>query len=116
MYVADIGATLSASSIGSIESDDLTAPPPVVGLRGEYWFAERWSVRGSGEVFAVDYGDYDGSLYDLFIGLDFYVTETIAVGAGVNSVKLDVSVSKSGFRGDVDWQYDGAMAYVKFDF
>lgn len=116
LYIADIGATLSASGVGSIEANDLTAPLPVVGLRGEYRFADRWSLRGSGEVFAIDYGDYDGSLYDLFFGIDFSVTDSIALGAGVNSVKLDVGVSKSGFSGDLDWQYEGAMAYLKFDF
>ncbi|MFL1484054.1 hypothetical protein [Marinobacter sp. LN3S78] len=116
LYIADIGAELSTSGGGSVESDDLTAPLPIIGLRGEYRFADRWSLRGSGEVFAVDYGDYEGSLYDLFAGLDFSVTETIAIGVGVNSVKLDVGVSKDNFQGDIDWQYDGALAYLKFDF
>ena len=116
LYVADIGASLFAPNIGSRESSDLTAPLPVIGLRGEYRFAERWSLRGSGEIFAIEYGDYDGSLYDLFVGIDFSATDTIAVGVGINSVKLDVGVTKSGFQGDVDWQYDGAMAYLKFDF
>lgn len=116
LYIADIGATLSGPGGGSVESNNLTAPLPVAGLRGEYRFADRWSLRGSGEFFAIDYGDYDGSLVDLFLGVDFSVTESIAVGVGVNSVTLDVGVSKSDFRGDVDWKYDGAMAYVKFDF
>lgn len=116
LYIADIGAKLSSSGGGSVESNDLTAPLPVIGLRGEYRFADRWSLRGSGEVFAVDYGDYEGSLYDLFAGLDFSITENIAIGVGVNSVKLDVGVSKNSFDGDLEWQYDGALAYFKFDF
>lgn len=116
LYIADIGASLSASTAGSVESSDVTAPLPVIGLRGEYRFADRWSLRGSGEIFAIEYGDYDGSLYDLFVGLDFSATDTIAVGVGVNSVQLDIGVTKNNFQGDVDWQYDGAMAYLKFDF
>ncbi len=116
LYVADIGTTLSGSSGGSVESSGVTAPLPVIGLRGEYRFAERWSLRGSGEFFAIEYDAYDGSLYDLFIGLDFSATETISVGVGVNSVQLDIGVTKSNFQGDLDWQYDGAMAYLKFDF
>lgn len=116
LYIADIGAELSTSGGANAESDDLTAPLPVIGLRGEYQFADRWSVRGSGEFFAVDYGDYEGSLYDLFAGLDFSIMETIAVGIGVNSVRIDVGVSKDRFQGDVDWQYEGALAYLKFDF
>lgn len=116
LYIADIGATLSGSAGGSVESSDLTAPLPVIGLRGEYRFADRWSLRGSGEIFAIEYDIYDGSLYDFFIGLDFSATETISVGIGVNSVQLDIGVDKSSFQGDLDWQYDGALAYLKFDF
>lgn len=116
LYIADIGASLSASTGGSVESSDVTAPLPVIGLRGEYHFADRWSLRGSGEIFAIEYGDYDGSLYDLFVGLDFSATESIAIGIGINSVQLDIGVTKDNFQGDVDWQYDGAMAYLKFDF
>jgi hypothetical protein len=116
VYVADLGVSISAEAIGSSESDDVTAPLPVVGLRGEYRFAERWSIRGSAEVFIIEYGDYDGSLYDLFAGVDFSVTDNIAIGVGINSVQLDVGVSKSGFQGDLNWQYDGALAYLKFDF
>jgi hypothetical protein len=116
LYIADMSATLSASGGGSVESNDLTAPLPVIGLRGEYHFADRWALRGSGEIFAVNYDDYDGSLYDFFLGLDFSVTEKIALGIGINAVKLDIGVSKNRFQGDVDWQYDGALAYLKFDF
>jgi hypothetical protein len=116
LYVADMKATLSAPRLGSFESNDLTAPLPVIGLRGEYRFADRWAIRGSGEIFAVDYGDYEGSLYDVFVGLDFSVTKVIAIGVGINAVELDVGVSKRSFQGDLTWQYEGALAYLKFDF
>jgi len=115
LYVADMKATLSAAR-ARVESNDLTAPLPVIGLRGEYRFADRWALRSSGEIFAVDYGDYEGSLYDVFVGLDFNATKAISVGLGINAVELDVRVSKSRLNGDLNWQYDGALAYLKFDF
>lgn len=116
LYVADLGATLSTSGGASVESNDLTAPLPVIGLRGEYRFANRWSLRGSGEIFAVDYGDYEGFLYDVFAGLDFGVTKNVAIGVGVNAVEFDIGVSKNRFQGDLKWQYEGALVYLKFDF
>jgi hypothetical protein len=116
LYVMDIGTSLSASTLASRESHDVTAPLPVFGLRGEYRFADRWSLRGSAEVFVIEYGDYDGSLYDFFAGLDFSITDNIAVGVGINSVELDVGVTKGSFQGNLDWKYDGALAYLKFDF
>ena len=40
----------------------------------------------------------------------------MALGLGLNSVKLNVGVEKAGFNGDVDWRYDGALAFIKLNF
>jgi len=116
LYIADIGTTLAAESIGQVSGAGVTAPLPVVGMRGEYYFSDKWSFRGSAEIFAVDYGDYSGSLYDIYAGIDYQLFENMALGLGLNSVKLNVGVEKAGFNGDVDWRYDGALAFIKLNF
>lgn len=116
LYVADIGTSISAESIGRSSSSGLTAPLPVFGLRGQYDFAEKWSLRGSVEIFAVDYDEYSGSLYDVYAGLDYQLFEHVAIGIGINSVKLNVGVTKNNFNGDLDWRYDGGLLFFKFDF
>jgi hypothetical protein len=116
LYIADIGTRLSSPSAGSFESNNVTAPMPVIGLRGEYRFSDRWSLRGSSEFFVVDSGDVDGSLYDIYAGLDFSATQNVAFGLGFNAVNIDIGVDKNRFQGDVDWQYSGALAFLKFDF
>ncbi|MFT7287017.1 MAG: hypothetical protein ACI87W_001126 [Halieaceae bacterium] len=116
LYVADMGVSISVPETNSSEGGGVTAPLPVVGLRGEYNLNDRWSLRGSAEIFAVEYGDYSGSLSDIFAGIDFSATEHVALGLGFNAVQLDVGVEKSNFNGDFDWSYSGAMAYLKFDF
>lgn len=116
LYVADIGTSLAAESIGRASSSGVTAPLPVLGLRGQYDFAEKWSLRGSAEVFAIEYGDYSGSLYDIYAGVDYQLFEHMAVGLGVNSVNLDVGVSKGNFDGNLDWTYSGGLLFFKFDF
>lgn len=116
LYIADIGASLSAPSVGSREVGDATAPLPVFGLRGKYGFAEKWALRASGELFVLEYGDFDGSLVDVFVGLDFNLFDKAAVGIGLNSVRLDIGITKNNLDGEFDWQYDGVLAYIKFDF
>ena len=116
VYVADIGTTIGAESIGQASSRGTTAPLPVIGLRGQYDFAEKWSLRGSAEFFAIDYGDYSGSLNDLYAGVDYQFAKHAAVGLGINSVRLDVGVDKTNFNGNLDWRYDGGLLYFKFDF
>ena len=116
LYVADVGTSLAAESIGRSSSGGVTAPLPVFGLRGQYDLAEKWSLRGSAEIFAIEYGDYSGSLYDVYAGLDYQLLERMAVGLGINSVKLNVGIAKGNFDGDLDWRYDGGLLYLKFDF
>ena len=115
-YVADIGTRLHAETLGSTESRGVTAPLPVIGLRGEYDISDKFTFRASGEIFALEYEEYDGSLFDLYVGLDYQLFEHAAVGVGFNSVKLDVAISKQNFTGNFDWQYDGGLLFVKFDF
>ena len=116
LYVADIGTSISAESGGQFSSRGITAPLPVLGLRGQYEFSERWVLRGSAEVFAFDYGDYSGDLYDLYAGVDYKFNTHAAIGLGINSVRMDIGVGKPNFNGNLDWQYDGGLLFFKFDF
>jgi len=116
LYVADIGTSISAESGGQFSTRGTTAPLPVLGLRGQYALAENWSIRGSAEFFAFDYSDYSGDLYDLYAGVDYRFNRHVAVGLGINSVRLDVGVEKTNFNGNLDWQYAGGLLFLKFDF
>lgn len=116
LYVADIGMSIRADSGGQFSSRGTTAPLPVLGLRGQYEFSEKWTFRSSAEFFALDYGDYSGDLYDLYAGVDYQFSTHVAVGLGINSVRMDVAVDKTNFNGNLDWQYDGGLLFFKFDF
>ena len=86
------------------------------GLRGEYSFSEKWSFRASGEIFIYESGDYDGSLYDFYAGVDYRLFEHVAVGIGINTVRMDIGVTKPNLTGDLDWRYEGGLLFFKFDF
>lgn len=116
LYVADIGTRFTGPLGNNPESNDITAPLPVFGLRGAYHFAGRWSVRGSAELFVFEYDAFDGSLYDLFGGIDYSFNDLVALGLGFNAVRFDLGFDDSSLTGDLDWGYAGAMLYLKFDF
>lgn len=116
LYVADSKASLSEENVGSAEVGELTAPLPVIGLRGEYALSDRWSFRASGEFFFIEYDDIDGSLIDIYAGLDYRVLDNLSIGVGFNSVTIDVDASQNDFEGGLDWQYSGGLAFFKFDF
>ena len=64
LYVADVKTSLAEATLGQGEVGELTAPLPVVGLRGERRLSDRWTFRASGEFFFIEYDDIDGSLVD----------------------------------------------------
>jgi hypothetical protein len=116
LYIADMQMILSAPLTNLREASSTTAPLPVFGLRGEYNFSERWSFRASGEIFVYESGDFDGSLYDVYAGFDYRLFENMALGIGVNTVRMDLGVTKAKLRGELDWQYEGGLLYFKFNF
>lgn len=116
VYVADSKASLTEATLGSTEIGELTAPLPVIGLRGEYEFSDRWSFRASGEFFFIEYDNVDGSLVDIYAGLDYRVLNNLSIGLGFNSVTIDVDASENNFEGSLDWQYTGGLVFLKFDF
>lgn len=115
-HVADSKIGLAEQNLGQSEISEITAPLPVLGLRGEYEFTDRLTLSASGEFFVVEFDNVDGSLVDLYLGIDYQVIEHVAVGLGFNSVNLDVDASKSDFSGSLDWRYEGALLFFKFDF
>lgn len=116
IYAADTKIRLSEQNLGQTAIGDITAPLPVIGLRGEYEFADNWSFRASGEFFFVEFDDIEGSLVDLYAGVDYAIRDSFSVGLGVNSVSLDVDASQSSFQGSLDWKYTGGLLFLKFDF
>ena len=116
LYVADLGAFLNAPEITLAGGGAVTAPLPVLGLRGEYEFAENWKIRGSSEFFSFSYQEYDGTLYDIYAGIDYKAFKNTSIGLGVNTVRMDIGVSDSDLNANLDWRYSGALIFFKFDF
>lgn len=116
LYVADVQSRLAADNVGAVSGNGVTAPLPVVGLRGQYNLSDKWALRGSTEIFSIDYNEYTGSLYDYSASVDYRLSKHAAVGIGYNTVKFKVGIGKPKFNGDLNWRYGGALLFVKFDF
>jgi hypothetical protein len=115
-YVADIGLRLRILPDDIQEVGAVTAPLPVLGFRGEYYFSERWRGSASIEWFGLEIDDYDGHLQDSMIGIDYLMTEHIALGLGYNHVEIDVDATDKALRADLIWQYSGLIVYLRSSF
>ncbi len=68
------------------------------------------------EFFALEYDAFDGSLIDLYAGIDYQLFDHVAAGLGLNSVRIDVGVEDADLSGNLDWRYNGGLLFVKVDF
>jgi hypothetical protein len=116
LYIADFSTRLSAPETNQLELSNATAPLPVIGLRGKYDFSKKWSFRADGEIFFLEYGDWGGSLYDVYAGIEYGLFEHMGIGIGVNAVKANIEVTKPDLSGNLDFQYEGALVFFTFDF
>jgi hypothetical protein len=116
LYVGDMSMSLSAPSLGTAESKGVTAPLPVIGLRGDYAVGDHVTLRGALQWFGITVEDLSGTLRDMYFGADYGFGKRMAVGLAYNRVSMGVEVDKpSGFNGRVDWGYDGYLLYFKVD-
>jgi len=115
LYVADSKISMAAADQPQNEIGELTAPLPVFGLRGDYSMTDRWTFRASGEFFALEYDNVDGSIVDLYAGVDYQAFEHVAFGLAYNAVTIDVDVGRETYSGAIDWAYEGALLFMKVD-
>jgi hypothetical protein len=119
LYIADMAMTLSERTLGAYESEDVTAPLPLFGLRGDYAITDRITLRGAVQWFGFDTGDVDGRLTDFYVGADYGLgrNQRMAVGLAYDRVSMNIGAEDDdGFDGRLDWGYDGVLLYFKADF
>jgi hypothetical protein len=119
LYIADMSMTLSERTLGSYESEDVTAPLPLFGLRGDYAITDRITLRGAMQWFGFETDDIDGRLTDFYLGADYGLGQSrrMAIGLAYDRVSMNIgSEDDDGFDGRLDWGYDGLLLYFKADF
>ncbi len=90
------------------------APLPNIGAWYNYSISPRWALTTRLDLLSADVGDYDGLLVNVALGVNYQVFEHFGVGLNYNYFELDVSIDKSGWRGNIETTYDGVYAYVSF--
>ncbi len=90
------------------------APLPNIGAWYKYSISPRWALRTRLDLLSADVGDYDGLLLNVALGVNFQAFEHFGVGVNYNYFELDVSINKSGWRGNIETTYDGIYVYASF--
>ena len=116
LYIAESGLSLSQPTLGRAETEDVTAPLPLFGLRGDYAIGDRITLRGAMQWFGFEADDVDGRLTDFYVGADYGFGERMAVGLAYNRVSMNIgAVEDRGLNARLDWGYDGLLLYFKMN-
>lgn len=95
---------------------DLNAPLPVIGLHGTWGLGHNLWLDATAQFFSLSIDEYSGNLQDYRIGLVWQPKSWVGVGVGYNRFAVDVDVDTSGFKGALDWEYDGPIIYYSVMF
>lgn len=107
------------SEVGQIkESNNLTAPLPVFGLRNEFAVTPKVLIKNSLDFFYVEYDKFRGGVTDVQIAVEYRAFEHVGFGLSAESFRLKVKSRESSnypgvdFGGDITLIYMGVMFYI----
>jgi hypothetical protein len=119
-FDAKLSATLQTpggTGSGKRSADaNLDAPLPVIGLHGTWSLGHDLWLDGTAQFFSLSINEYSGNLQDYRIGLFWQPKSWAGIGIGYNRFTVDADVDTSGFKGALDWTYDGPIIYYSVMF
>lgn len=92
--------------------ESLFAPLPTIGLSIDYKIFPRLMANLRADYFYVDIAEIEGSITELFVGLEYRVFKHFAVGAAYDRLLLDVDYKSGKSDGwEIDAAWNGAFFY-----
>jgi len=106
------GMSKVGSGVQIAEAADATVPLPTIGLSGTWAIDPQWRLGATAQFFSLNYGDYDGSLFNGSVSAEYRLNRNFALGAGYTVYDYNLDATKDKFRGSFDYQFAGPMLYV----
>lgn len=110
-HVTDFNISISAPAIGS-DTGEALAPLPTLGIYGAYAFTPKWLLSGRVDIFSLEYEEYDGSLTNVTVGVDYRFLRNVGLGAAYRYIDYDLNVTKSKFNGGINYRFAGPLLYL----
>lgn len=99
-----------------IESIDVNEPLPTIGLFYNYAFSEAWYLTTRAGLFSLEIGDIDGTVYDVFGGIEYRPWEHFGVGLAYTYTSANLTIASKRGDTDIDYDYHGPALYLVFGF
>jgi len=122
LFVIPIEYDLKSSTGQQQEADTITAPLPVIGLKGDFAITPKLFLKTYIDLFYLEFDDYKGSIINSHIALEYNVFRNVGFGVGFDHMEVDVEAHKDtdvpgvNFNGNIAFLYTGVMIYTKIYF
>lgn len=102
-------------------SESITAPLPVVGLRGDFALTPKWFLRMGTEIFYLEIDQFKGSIYNGTAGVEYKPWKHVGIGLGVETFRVNIEANGEdypgiNFKGEFEFTYVGIQLYTKIFF
>lgn len=91
-------------------------PLPLLGVRYEHNFNERWSAGGAISAFALSFGEettgFKGSIVSARLNGEYRMTKHLGLGAALDAFKVGTKADKDNWHGGFDYYYWGPQIYL----
>ena len=109
-------ANVTGAGETEIDSIDVNEPLPTIGLFYNYAFSEAWYLTTRAGLFSLEIGDIDGTIYDVFGGVEYRPWEHIGIGLAYTYTSADLTITGKREDTDIDYDYHGPVLYLVFGF
>jgi len=115
-HITDVELAVTGLGVLGLTSelDAYTIPLPVLGLTGAYAFTPKLVLKSGVGVFYLEIDEFEGSLVNFDLDLEYNVWKYMGFGIGYNFFRLNIDVEADNFFGSVEYQYNGAKFFVRF--
>jgi hypothetical protein len=119
-FQAQGSASLSGQDANADVTAKLDAPLPLIGLRYDHHFSQRWSVGLWGAAFALKFGkdttNVEGHIWSAAAYAEYRFSNHFALGLNIEGFNVDIDASSTSWNGAIDYGYWGPQLYLKARF
>lgn len=115
-FKAQGSASLSGLDANADVTADTNLPLPLIGLRYEHDFSQRWSAGLQGGYFPLKFGNVDGDIWTARAQVEYHFSKHFGLGLAVEGFELDVESSQGSWQGRIKYGYWGPQIYLKSRF
>lgn len=94
------------------EGLDVSEPLPTLGVFFNYAFTPKWYLTSRAGFFGLDIGDIDGTIFDVFGGVEVRPWKHFGVGLAYMYNAADIDIRDDNVDYEVEYDYNGPLLYL----